>query len=66
MQASNVKLILSAPYYDPKHAAFVARNSGAKIAKLAHQIGSRPGATDYLAMVDLNIGEVVNALKAHQ
>jgi ABC-type Zn uptake system ZnuABC Zn-binding protein ZnuA len=64
MKASNVKLILSAPYYDPKHAAFVAAQSGARIAAMAHQTGSRPGANDYLAMVDLNVREVVNALKS--
>jgi ABC-type Zn uptake system ZnuABC Zn-binding protein ZnuA len=63
MQEGGVKLILSAPYYDRKHAALVAGQSGARIASIAHQVGSRPGATDYLATVDLNVREVAAALK---
>jgi ABC-type Zn uptake system ZnuABC Zn-binding protein ZnuA len=62
MQGSNVKLILASPYYDPKHANLVASQSGARIAAMAHQMGSRPAATDYLATVDSNVREVAKAL----
>jgi ABC-type Zn uptake system ZnuABC Zn-binding protein ZnuA len=63
MQGAGVKLILAAPYYDRKHAELVAGQTGAKVAAMAHQVGSRPGATDYLAMVDQNVKAVGEALK---
>jgi ABC-type Zn uptake system ZnuABC Zn-binding protein ZnuA len=62
MKAANVRLILSAPYYDRKHANFMATHAGARVAEIAHQVGARPGATDYLAMVDGNVRQVVAAL----
>jgi ABC-type Zn uptake system ZnuABC Zn-binding protein ZnuA len=62
MQSQGVKLILASPYYDRKHADLVASRSGARIAPMAHQVGSRPGASDYLATVDQNVREVAKAL----
>lgn len=62
MRSGNVKLILSAPYYDKKHATFMAQHAGARVAEIAHQVGSRPGATDYVAMIDGNVKQVVAAL----
>jgi ABC-type Zn uptake system ZnuABC Zn-binding protein ZnuA len=58
MQAGNVSLILSTPYVSPRHAEFVAQRTGARIAKLAHQVGSRAGTEDYLAMIDYNVRQL--------
>jgi len=66
MRAEQVRLILANPYYDPRHAQFLASNAGAKIANVAHQVGSRPGTDDYLSMVDYNVRQVVAALKGSQ
>jgi len=62
MRNEQVGLILANPYYDPRHAQFLASNTGAKIVNVAHQVGSRPGTDDYLSMVDYNIRQLVAAL----
>ena len=55
------KLILASPYFDPRHARFVAERTGARVAQMAHQVGARPGTEDYLAMVDYNVRQVAGA-----
>jgi len=55
MRAGGVALILTTPYFSPRHAEFVARETGARIVALAHQAGSLPGTDDYLATVDHNV-----------
>ncbi len=62
MQAEQVRVILSVPYFSARHAEFVARKTGARIAAMAHQTGARPGATDYVAMIDHNVRAIVAAL----
>lgn len=66
MQADHVGVILSAPYFAPQHAEFVARATGAKIAPLAHQVGSREGTDDYIAFVGYNVRVVAAAFRAGQ
>lgn len=55
MRAEHVRVILAAAYYDPRHAQFLAAETGAKVVPLANQVGSRPGADDYLSMIDYNV-----------
>jgi zinc/manganese transport system substrate-binding protein len=62
MKAQGVKVIISSPYFDPRHAQFAAKNTGAKIANLAHQAGSHAGTDDYLSMFDYNVRELAKAL----
>jgi zinc/manganese transport system substrate-binding protein len=59
MRAQQVELVLATPYFSPAHAEFVAKETGARIVPLAHQVGSRPGADDYLAAVDHNVRALV-------
>jgi ABC-type Zn uptake system ZnuABC Zn-binding protein ZnuA len=59
MRARNVKLILSAAYYNPDHARFVAEQTGARVASMAHEVGAREGAEDYLRMVDYNVRQLL-------
>lgn len=63
MKADRVRVILAAAYYDPRHAEMVARETGARIARMANQVGSRPGTDDYLAMIDYNVRQVADALR---
>lgn len=60
-RAEKASLVLASPYFDPRHARFVAERTGARVAEMAHQVGSRPGTDDYLAMVDYNVRQVVGA-----
>lgn len=64
MKADNVKVVIASPYYDPRHAAFVAEATGAKVLALAHQTGGRDGTGTYLEMMDFNVRTVAVALGA--
>jgi ABC-type Zn uptake system ZnuABC Zn-binding protein ZnuA len=58
MSVQDIKTVVSAPYYDPRHAHFVAHETGATVVGLAHQAGSRKGTDDYLAMIDYNVRQL--------
>ena len=62
VKEENVRLILAAPYYDPKHARLVSEKSGARVARLAHQVGAVDGAESYLGVFDANVRVVTAAL----
>ena len=57
-----MQAILASPYYDLKHAEFLAQNTGARIANMAHQTGSRKGTDTYIETVDHNVRELAAAL----
>jgi ABC-type Zn uptake system ZnuABC Zn-binding protein ZnuA len=61
VRARQVPVILASPYFDVRHARWVAERTGARVATMAHQVGSRDGADDYLATVDYNLRQVTEA-----
>lgn len=63
MQEQKIKLILASPFFDQRHIQFVASQTGAKVAEMAHQVGARPGTGDYLSLTDYNVRQLVSALK---
>ncbi|MGI8784129.1 MAG: metal ABC transporter substrate-binding protein [Acidobacteriota bacterium] len=63
MRAERIPLILHTPYYDIKHARFVADKTGAKVVTLANQVGAIPGTDDYISMIDVNVRLVAGALE---
>ncbi|MCA8948850.1 MAG: zinc ABC transporter substrate-binding protein [Planctomycetes bacterium] len=64
MRARKAKAILSAPYFSPRHARFVADATGAGVAAMAHQVGARPDTDDYIAMIDHDVAALVAAVAA--
>lgn len=62
MKREGVRAVLASPYYDPRHAAFVARESGASVVELAHQCGGRDGTEHYIGMMDHNVRSTAAAL----
>lgn len=62
MRAEQVPVILASAYYDPRHARFLAQHTGAKVANMAHQVGARSGADDYISMIDYNVKELLTSL----
>ena len=66
MEADDVKAVVTSPYYDPRHARFVAQATGAEVIELSHQTGGRDGAADYLAMIDFNVRAVAAGLAKKQ
>jgi ABC-type Zn uptake system ZnuABC Zn-binding protein ZnuA len=63
MKAQGVRVILSVPYFSDRYAEFVAERTGARIARLAHQRGARPGTEDYIRSVDHNVLRLVEAIE---
>ncbi len=64
MKADKIRVVLANAYYDPRHAQFVANQTGAKVVNMAHQVGARPGTDNYLAMVDYNVRQLAESLGA--
>ena len=62
MRAEEVRVVLAASYYDPRHARFISENTGARVLNMANQAGAREGTDDYLAMIDYNNRQLVAAL----
>lgn len=62
MRRDHIRAVLTNAYFDRRHADIVARETGARVAALAHQCGAREGTDDYLAMCDHNVREAATAL----
>jgi ABC-type Zn uptake system ZnuABC Zn-binding protein ZnuA len=65
VQQRGVGLILTSPYFDPRHARWVSERTGARVVTLAHQAGALEGTPDYLATVDANVRALTEALGSH-
>jgi zinc/manganese transport system substrate-binding protein len=63
MRAQRITVVLANPYFDPRAAQLVAQQTGARLVKMAHQVGARPGTDDYLQMVDYNVRQLAAALR---
>jgi ABC-type Zn uptake system ZnuABC Zn-binding protein ZnuA len=63
MRAQRITVVLANPYFDPRAAQLVAQQTKARIVKMAHQVGARPGTDDYLPMVDYNVRQLAAALR---
>jgi ABC-type Zn uptake system ZnuABC Zn-binding protein ZnuA len=63
MKRDKVGLILQSPYFDPRHAALVSKETGAKVVELAHQVSGRAGTDDYISMCDYNARQLAAAMK---
>ena len=61
MRQQGVGVILTTPFFEPKHARVVAEQTTARIAAMAHQVGALSGTEDYLAFVDHNVQALVQA-----
>jgi len=60
-RAEGARGVLASPYFDGRHARWVSDKTGIPVVPMAHQVGSREGTGDYLAMIEYNVtrwGEV--------
>lgn len=62
MRAQQVRLILLGPYFDPRHARFLAQHTDAQIVNMAHQVGARPEAENYMRTIDYNVQQLRQVL----
>jgi ABC-type Zn uptake system ZnuABC Zn-binding protein ZnuA len=63
IRQKDVKAVLSSPFFDEAHAAFLTQNTGARSVVLAHQVQALPEADQYISMFDHNIDELIEALQ---
>ena len=61
MRAEHIRVVISAPYYDPRYAELVSRETGARVVILAHQTGATGDAADYLSMINRNVQTLADA-----
>ncbi len=66
MKSQSVQIILSAPYFDKRHATFVSDNTGAVVLPMCHQTQARPGTETYFDMVRHNMETIIMGLKKMQ
>jgi zinc/manganese transport system substrate-binding protein len=63
MRTLGIKVVITAAYYDPRHAQFITKNTGAIAVPLAHMAGARPGTEEYLGMIDYNVRQLALAFQ---
>jgi len=66
MKAEGVRIVLAAPYFNPRHARFISEHTGAKVLAMAHQTGARDGTESYLDMLDYNVRQLAVALEGER
>jgi ABC-type Zn uptake system ZnuABC Zn-binding protein ZnuA len=64
MRVTGVRLLLAEPYSNESVLREVADRGGARIVTLVPSVGADPAASDYLALFDLNVGRLAEALAA--
>jgi len=62
MKASRVRLIIAEPYSDASLLRQVAARSGARAVTLIPSVGADPSAGDYIALFDVNVKRLADAL----
>lgn len=64
IQQQKVALILMEPYFDAKTPKYIADKTGAKLLVFYPSVGGVPAITDYFALFDVNVDNLVAAMKA--
>ncbi len=64
MKEHEVKVILSAPYFDPRHSEFARKHTDAKVVEMSHQVAAQKETGDYLSMVRFNAEQLKKSLSA--
>ena len=66
MKERGARVILTVPYFDPRHAQFVADTTGSVVVPMANNPGSRPGTDSYLDFLRYNAQTLYEALESVQ
>ena len=64
MKAKQVRVILTAPYFEQRFVEFAAKQSGAAPVRMAHQAGARAATDDYFQMLKHNAEQLLAALNS--
>lgn len=63
MREAQVRVVIAEPYSSSSVVARVAALAGAREVRLASSVGAEPGARDYIALFDLDIARLAEALR---
>lgn len=63
MKERGARVILTVPYFDPRHARFVADSTDGTIVSMANNPGSQPGTETYLKFIRYNAQVLLEALE---
>ncbi|HEY8517705.1 MAG TPA: metal ABC transporter substrate-binding protein [Candidatus Binatia bacterium] len=61
MRAQDVRIVLASTYYDPRYANLVGSKTGARVLRMATQVGAVPEAPTYLDMIGYNVEQIASA-----
>ncbi len=61
VKTDGIKRVLQEPFYSVKAANQIAEKTGAHVVVVANSVGGQPEATDYVALMDLIVGQVSGA-----
>lgn len=61
MRTEGIGVVLCAPYFHPRYAQKISEATGARVLEMAHQVGARAGASDYIEMVQWNVQRLADA-----
>lgn len=61
VKEKSIGMVLTSSYFNARHSAFVSGRTGIKVVEMAHQVGSRKGADDYIGMIEYNIARLTEA-----
>jgi ABC-type Zn uptake system ZnuABC Zn-binding protein ZnuA len=64
-KAQSIKVVLMEPFYSRRAADFVAGKTGAAVLVVANSAGGQREATDYLALIDLIVARISQAMSPH-
>jgi ABC-type Zn uptake system ZnuABC Zn-binding protein ZnuA len=63
IKREKVKAIIMEPYFDRKTPQSIAERTGAKLLVLYPSVGGRPELSDYIKLLDYDVGQLAQALK---
>ncbi|MEW6270107.1 MAG: metal ABC transporter substrate-binding protein, partial [Thermodesulfobacteriota bacterium] len=66
MRAQDVRIVLASAYYDPRYAELVGARTGARVLRMANQVGAVPAAATYLDMIGYNVEQVASVEPAQR
>lgn len=64
MRASQVRIVVADPYSSPLLLRQLAERAGARVVTLVPSVGGDPAASDYIALFDVNVKRMMEALAA--
>jgi ABC-type Zn uptake system ZnuABC Zn-binding protein ZnuA len=63
MKRQRITTVIQSTYFPRRTADILAKRTGANVVLLCHNVRELPACGDYIAMMDYNVNQLVNALR---